>query len=432
MSRPNPVKAAPAIPMSYIMRIIPFLLIIMLMPLESGAMEFVHKDTVLLTDINGITAGRLGRAVGVNRGAVFMAAPEQDSQAGATYEYKINNQRQLDFVRELDPQDATPRLYGSAIVTEGDVTAVSYSSDDGIELFTLNAGNWVFSKWLEPPTIAGVTVRGFGKILDVSGDFLVVGDPSAIAGGVSNAGVVMIFGRNTGGANNWGLITHFLDPDPPEKPKFASSVAIASDLMVVGDAQNERVFLYGRSGSNWSYKKELQPTSAVADDMFGVSVEAEGNFVAVGTLNGNEALSPTNSGSVHIFHRDQGGSNNFGQLTELAPSAAEFIDRFGESLRFRQELLVVGAPGAQQVYVFSHLSGLWKEEQKILPPGGLTFNNVEFGIDVDYHNGSLVVGSDRWNDIGGERYGAVFLYEDPGIVVCGALDGVFCDSFESD
>jgi len=114
------------------------------------------------------------------------------------------------------------------------------------------------------------------------------------------------------------------------------------------------------------------------------------------------------------------------------PSAPERIDRFGESMHFRQELLVVGAPGAQQVYVFSHVSGLWREEQKILPPEGLEFFNVEFGFDVDYHNGSLVVGSNRWNDIDGNRAGAVFLYEDPGIVVCGALDGVFCDSFESD
>jgi len=414
------------------MRFGSLLLIIFFMPFESSATEFEHQDTVLLTDIDGITAGRLGRAVGVNRGAVFMAAPEQDSQAGATYEFRINDQRQLDFVRKLDPQDATPRLYGSAIVTQGEVTAVSYSSDDGIELFTLNGGNWVFNKWLEPPTIANVTIRSFGKIIDVSGDLLVVGDPSAIAGGVSNAGVVMIFGRNIGGSDNWGLITHFLDPDPVDKPKFAASVAITDDLMVAGDDQNERAYLYRRSGNTWSFHKQLQPTGAVADDKFGVSVEAEGNFVAVGTLNGNDVLSPTNSGSVHIFHRDQGGSNNFGQLTELAPSGAEFIDRFGESMRFRQELLVVGAPGAQQVYVFSHLSGLWKEEQKILPPEGLTFNNVEFGIDVDYDNGSLVVGSDRWNDIDGVRHGAVFLYEDPGIVVCGALDGIFCDSFESD
>jgi len=413
------------------MRIISLLLIILLVPLEGSGMEFVHRDTVLLTDINDITTGRLGWAVGVNRQAVFMGAPEQDLQNGAAYEYRINNQRQLEFVRELVPQDNTPRLYGSAIITEGEVTAISYSSRFGIEIFTLKAGNWVFSKWLERPTIDDVTVRDFGKILDVSGDFLVVGDPTAIVGGVGNSGIVMIFGRNVGGVDNWGLITHFLDIDPPDEPQFGASVAIANDLMVVGDAQNERAFLYRRSGSTWSFHKKLQPTSAVADDSFGVRVEAEGNFVAVSTLNGNEAELPTNSGSVHIFHRDFGGSNNFGQLTELMPSAPEFIDRFGESMRFRQELLVVGAPGAQQVYVFSHVSGLWREEQKILPPDGLEFFNVEFGIDVDYHDGSLVVGANKWNDIDGNRAGAVFLYEDPGIVVCGALDGIFCDSYES-
>jgi len=268
------------------MRIIPLLLVILLVPLEGSGMEFIYRDIVPLTDINGITSGRLGWAVGVNRGAVFMGAPEQDFQAGATYEYRINNQRQLDFVRELDPQDDSPPRYGSAIITEGEVTAISFGSRFGIELYTLKAGNWVFSKWLERPTIDNVEVRLFGKILDVSGDFLVVGDPTAIVGGVGNSGIVMIFGRNVGGIDNWGLITHFLDPDPPEAPKFGASVAIANDLMVVGDAQNERAYLYRRSGGTWSFHKQLQPTSAVADDSFGVRVEAEGNFVAVSTLNG--------------------------------------------------------------------------------------------------------------------------------------------------
>ena len=246
------------------MRIIPLLLVILLVPLEGSGMEFIYRDIVPLTDINGITSGRLGWAVGVNRGAVFMGAPDQDFQAGATYEYRINDQRQLDFVSELEPQDDSPRLYGSAIITEGEVTAISYGSRFGIELFTLKAGNWVFSKWLEPPAIDNVTFRNFGSILDVSGEFL-----------------------------------------------------------------------------------------------------------------------------------------------------------------------VVGAPGAQQVYVFSHVSGLWREEQKILPPEGLDFFNADFGFDVDYHNGSLVVGSNKWNDIDGNRAGAVFLYEDPGIGVCGALDGIYCDSYES-
>jgi hypothetical protein len=312
------------------------------------------------------------------------------------------------------------------------VTAVGYASNDGVELYVLEAGNWVLAKLLEPPTIDNVKIDSFGEVIDLADDFLVVGDPSANVGAVSNAGVVMIFGRNVGGADNWGLVTHFLDPSPPPDPEFAASVAISTDLMVVGDHFADRALLYRRSGGTWSYHMELQPLDFEVDDSFGISVAAEGDFVGVGALNGNDAMEPTNAGSVHVFHRNQGGANNFGQVQQLTPSAPEFIDGFGKSLRMRQELLVVGAPGSQQVYIFSRLSGAWTEEQKVLPPEGLNFgNDVQFGIDVDYDHGSLVVGSDRWDDVEVE-VGAVFLYEDPGIVLCGHLDGIFCDGYESD
>jgi len=33
-------------------------------------------------------------------------------------------------------------------------------------------------------------------------------------------------------------------------------------------------------------------------------------------------------------------------------------------------------------------------------------------------------------DIDGERFGAVFLYEDRGTVLCGELNAIFCDGFE--
>jgi len=414
------------------MRICWLLLIGFLVPLECVGMEFLHKDTVLMTDIDGNTTGRLGWAAAVSHGAVFMGAPEMNLQKGASYEYQINNQRQLDFVRELDPQAANPSRYGVTIVGQGEVTAVGYSGVDGIELYKLESGSWVLIKLLLPPVIDNVVIRNFGEFFDLEGDFLVVGDWTANVGAESNAGVVMIFGRNIGGADNWGLVTHFLDPAPPPNARFATSVAISSDLMVVADDITERVLLYRRSGSTWSYHKELQPLGAVADDGFAASVEAEGDFVAVGALNGNDVELPTNAGSVHIFQRDEGGSNNFGQVEQITPSVPVFIDRFGESLRLRQGLLAVGAPGAQQVYVFSRLSGNWTQEQQILPPEGLDFKNAEFGFDVDYDQGSLVVGSNRWPDIDGDRFGAVFLYEDPGIVLCGHLDSIFCDGYESD
>jgi hypothetical protein len=100
------------------------LLTILLVPLTGVALDFQHRDTVLLTDIDGITAGRLGRTVGINQGSVFMGAPEQDSAAGATYLYRINNLRNMDFVKKLVPQDPSPFRYGGSIVTDGDTAAI--------------------------------------------------------------------------------------------------------------------------------------------------------------------------------------------------------------------------------------------------------------------------------------------------------------------
>jgi len=406
------------------------LLTVMLMPLTSHALDFQHRDSVFLTDINGITAGRLGRAVGINQGSVLMGAPEQDSGVGATYLYGINDQRNLDFVKEFERQGPGFRRYGGAIVTDGDIAAIGYETGILLEIYLRNGSDWLLSKTIEIPTIEGIVVSTFGHIIDLKGDFLVVGDPSADVGAEANAGVVMIFGRHTGGANNWGLITHFLDTNPPENAEFPSSVAISDDLMVATDKINNRALLYRRNGNAWSFDKNLQPEQVEADDSFGVSVEAEGDYIAVGALNGNEVELPTNSGSVHIFHRNQGGSNSFGQLTQVYPSAPEGIDRLGESIRLREGLLVVGAPGAQQVYVFARFTGAWLEEQLLTPPAGLDYFHPWFGLDVDYHQGSLVVGADSWPDIDRVRYGAVFLYEDRGTVLCGELNAIFCDGFE--
>lgn len=414
------------------MRTIIVFLTLLLAPQYGIALDFQHRDTVLLTDINGDPGGRLGWAVGVNQGSVFMGAPEQDLQEGATYVYRIDANRKLVFDRELVTQSESPFLYGQSMVTDGDVAAVGYGVTDLIELYLRSGNDWVLSKVLEPPVIDGVTIRAFGKYMDLEGDFLVVGDPTANVGADSNAGIVMIFARHQGGANNWGMVVHFLDTDPPESPEFARTVAISSDLMLAGDPESDRVLLYLRTGNSWAFAKQLQPQDVQVDDRFGFSVAAEGDYIAVGASNGNEVESPSNSGSVHIFQRNEGGLNSFGQITQLYPSAPKFVDRFGTSLRLRDGLLVVGAPGKQQVYVFARFKGFWTEEQLLLPPANLEFGNAEFGWDVDYHEGSLVVGSNRWSDFGGDRFGAVFLYEDQGTILCGKLNGIFCDSFEGD
>ena len=168
------------------------------------ALDFRFKDSVLLTDINGITEGRLGRVVAINDGSVVMGAPEQDGQAGAAYQYQINPQQQLVFVKEFTAQDPSPFRYGGVMASNGDLLAVGYASDKLLEIYVRNGDQWNLSKVLGAPEISGVTIRGFGRIIDLKDDLLVVGDPTANVGSDSNAGVVMIFARNEGGGKSMG------------------------------------------------------------------------------------------------------------------------------------------------------------------------------------------------------------------------------------
>jgi hypothetical protein len=51
------------------------LLAILLMPLTSHALDFQHRDTVVLADIIAVPDGRLGWTVGISQGGVFVGAP---------------------------------------------------------------------------------------------------------------------------------------------------------------------------------------------------------------------------------------------------------------------------------------------------------------------------------------------------------------------
>lgn len=391
-------------------------------------LDFELEDQVLLTDIDPATnQGALGRALALGDDLVAMGAP-QKTGGGTAYLFRITQARQMQFLRDFAPQ-SSPSRYGGTMVIDGDWLALGHESDDDpVELYQRSGNNFVLRKVLEPPVISGVTIRNFGQAMDLEGDLLIVGDRSANVGAVGNAGAVVIFRRDLGGANNWGLEAVLTDNPPANGNSYGNAVAVGTDTAVVGDPTLERALLYRRIGNNWQFSRLLAPLNPQAGDNFGGSVAAEGNYVAVGATNGNNAIQPTNSGSVHIFQRNQGGANQFGQAAEVVGSDADFIDQFGASIRLRQGVLVVGSPGANRAYLFRIKEGAWQEETVVAPPP-VTFGNAGFGSAVDYLNGSMLVGADLWDD-DSNRNGAVFLYENDLVRRCGSFDSIFCDGFE--
>ena len=102
--------------------------------------------------------------------------------------------------------------------------------------------------------------------MDIQGDTLVVGSIGAAVGANSSEGVAYLFGRNQGGADNWGLV------------------------------------------------KRLEASTVISNlAEFGHSVAVDGTTVVVGS---RLAYVPAHGG-VFIYEKDEGGVDNWGVVQDL-------------------------------------------------------------------------------------------------------------------
>jgi len=137
-------------------------------------------------------------------------------------------------------------------------------------------------------------------------------------------------------------------PNPVEDGWFGLSVALTSSVAVVG-APGESVYIEGESspavGAGRAYVESLTTGAVVAlaapdpqsAGLFGSSVAADGNLVAVGAP-GEFVEGATTAGAVYLFN-DSGGL----LATYTSPNAQAY-GRFGNSVALGAGYLLVGAP----------------------------------------------------------------------------------------
>ena len=92
---------------------------------------------------------------------------------------------------------------------------------------------------------------------------------------------------------------------------------------------------------DWIGVKKLTASDAAAHDRFGYSVSISGDRAIVGAY-GNDG-NGTDSGSAYFFHRNQGGTKNWGEVYKFFGGAAG--DEFGRSAYRSAEIwAIVGVP----------------------------------------------------------------------------------------
>jgi hypothetical protein len=177
-----------------------------------------------------------------------------------------------------------------------------------------------------------------------------------------------------------------------------------------------KAYVFTRVGELWQEQDTLEPSDGVGIGIgfFGNAVAVEGDMAAVGAFSDDSRFG--NGGSVYIFERS---GDDWSETQKIEPAGLGFNDNFGFSLALDGGLLLVGAPHPccpdepGTAYVFEHDGGSWIEQDMFTG----THPTDYFSHTVDLHQGLAVIAAPFTDcpDVNGINNGAVFLYlSEPG------------------
>jgi hypothetical protein len=368
---------------------------------------------------------RFGNAAAISGDIAVVGAFLKGNSIGAAYIFGRNQGGADNWgqVKKLTASDAADFYqYGISVAINGDTVLIGANgknqSRGAVYIYKRNQGgadNWGEVKIL---TASDAAVQDqFGHAVGIDDDTVVVG----ARGKNSFTGVVYIFNRNQGGADNWGEVKKFTASDAATDSEVGFSVGISADTVVAGayrhSSNTGAAYIFERNqggADNWGEVKKLTAGDATVNDFFGVSTGISGDTVVVGAFGKNSF-----TGAAYIFGRNQGGADNWGQVKKLTSSNSVTNERFGSSVGISVDTVVAGAPGSTSVtrpnggpsngpgavYVFLRNQGgadNWGEAQKLTSSDGVVPDGL--GIAVAIHNGTIAGGADGKNNSTGATY----------------------------
>lgn len=329
---------------------------------------------------------------------------------------------------------APSELYGESVSlydTTGIIGSPGYAGgthDEG-SAFIISKNEGGLNLWDEVlqlfPTDPGMH-KEFGKSVAIYGDYAVVGAPGDTTNGI-NSGSAYIFYRHAGGTNNWGQVKKLIASDVDTLDLFGTSVSIFEDYVAVGAMCNKdsgecsgSVYLFYKDFGgldNWGEVTKVTASDGTKTDYFGFSVSLDSSILVVGAYEG-KGIDTIPTGAAYIYYKNQGGADNWGEITKVLPTDIDTNDAFGSSVYLKNDTILVGAPEKDELsnpqagaaYVFAKNQGgadNWGEVQKLLPSNPTIANR--FGTSVAFDGNFMLVGTEGDSTIGFEA-GAIYLF----------------------
>ena len=221
----------------------------------------------------------------------------------------------------------------------------------------------------------------------------------------------------------WVQIAKLTASDGAAGDKFGQSVAIDGDTLVVGASGGKGsayVFIkpsVGGWATTSSYVAKLTASDGAAGDDFGFSVAIDSDIIVVGAYQDD-------NGSAYVFDKPGGGWNDNTETAKLTAEGGQSVN-FGYSVAISGDTVVVGANwagsgpsfGQGAAYVFVEPGGGWATtstyDAKLTASDAVDGEEEHLGISVAISGDTVVVGADH-DDIGSKtRQGSAYVFVKP-------------------
>lgn len=212
---------------------------------------------------------------------------QNDSNKGAVYVFKRDGDTWAHQAKLTAFTPAAGEYFGHTHSIDGDRIAVGTPFAGPVYIFRRDD-----QTWLQEAQLTAAGAINFGKLVSISGDYVIVGAE----------GAAYIFKRNGTTWTQQAMLT-----DASASDQFGRWVSLSGDMAVVsarlkdsnGLADSGAVFVYQRNGGSWELKKEITPADAAASDVFGHGLEITGDQLIVGAPQNDDQ--GENSGSAYIY-----------------------------------------------------------------------------------------------------------------------------------
>ncbi len=389
--------------------------------------ELCARDAARLSPLSLAENDQLGHAVAVS-GAIVLAGARLDDglagDAGAVHVFRLGPDGIWSAETVLRAADGVAGdRFGSAVAVDGETAVIGapWRDESGLDsgvayVFKRAAGGgWTQVAKLIPPGLAAGD--NCGTSVDLHGDLALVGSPLADSAG-SNAGVVHVFSRDSGGT--WSHVAALTASDAGSNDFLGASAALSSDRIVAGAHQDDDLgsdagaaYVFERdSGGAWHQAAKLLAADGADGDSFGQTVDICDDVVVAGAR--LHATGGVSIGSAYVFERGEPGS--WSQVAKLLPADGAVADEFGLGVAATTSCVVIGSRKDDDValnggaaYVFSPGGpGGWSQSLKLLAPDG--GSNDNFGIGVAGDATRVCIGANV-NDGQALQGGAAYVFE---------------------